>query len=48
MYLEFISAVTEDILSREYISDRFFIFLPPNIFYEVLKLKLDHRHFFIL
>lgn len=28
MYLEFISAVTEDILSREFISDRFSSCLP--------------------
>lgn len=36
MYLEFISAVTEDILSREFISDRFSSCLP------IIVILLNH------
>lgn len=33
IYLEFVSAVTEDILSRGHISDRFVIFFSITVFY---------------
>lgn len=44
MYLEFISAVTEDILSREFISDRFLLFVWPFIYlFQPYWLKSTHR-----
>lgn len=49
MYLEFISAVTEDILSREFISDRFFSCLSFIYFFKPLWLKsTNHSSFFFI
>lgn len=42
MYLEFIATVTEDILSRGHVSNRFFFYEPPDIYKLVLHSVLNY------